>query len=594
MCGVFGLLKRNHNFDASKSLHSIRHRGPDDEGIHKDENVVLGFRRLSIIDLSERGHQPMSNEDSSVWLVFNGEIYNHKELRAQLSTAHNFKSDTDSEVLLHGYEEWGFQKLVSKLNGMFAFCLYDKKSQKLLLARDRIGKKPLYFYLKDDTFSFASEIKAFKGIDGVKFSIDPYMMDLFMGFPYLPDNNKTILNDVYKVAPGTLLEVSLGDGDNIDVKQCVYWDAKNIDVPKGSKLSFEDSVTKLDELLTDSVQKRLMADVPVGILLSGGLDSSLITALASKYSTSKIKTINISFKDSCIDETKYASITANHCKTEHTELVLDVPDAYEEFRKNIWIFDSLSTVDGGLFSEYLIAKKLYEAGVRVALVGEGADEVFGGYTWFQFSQYPFKFLPSYMRSLGYYYSIMRTLPTKQRFFKYGGIMNSLISNSSKDYFKNIQEFEIEYSLPNHYCMKVDKGMSAASMEARAPFLDYRIVEFANNLPSEYLLHGSMYSPGSINEKYILRKVAEKYLPKEIYARKKKGGMLPVNDILNTGLKKDRDTILSNEYLINYYGKEYLEKLIDSKSTNTLVLWEREWVLWKCLVFSIWYEYYVKN
>ncbi len=584
MCGIFGIIGKNRKENIEKSLDAIKHRGPDDEGQYQDENILLGFRRLSIIDLSHQGHQPMSNENSTVWLIFNGEIYNFKELKNQLSSKHKWKSHTDTEVLIHGYEEWGIDKLLQKLNGMFAFCLYDKYKKTTYLTRDRIGKKPLYYYQNKKTLAFSSETKAFFKLSNFDFQIDRDMFRLWMGFPYLPENNRTIMHNVFKVPPASYLTVSI-DGQ-IQIKQ--YWQLPK----KKFSIDFQTAQHSLEKLLIDAVTKRLIADVPVGILLSGGIDSSLITAIAAKYAKKKVKTINISFENSVINETPYAQIVAGHCQTDHINLSLKIDDVYGEFKSNIDIYDDLSTADSGLFSEFLLAKKIKETGIKVVLVGEGADEIFAGYSWFQLSQYPFKFLPNTAKAWLYYYAIMRSLPRKN-FFHYSNYLDNKLKENDQSFLKKIQAYEIKYSLPNHYCMKVDKATSAASIEARAPYMDYRVVEFASQIPDEYLLNSNFYNPNEPNEKYILRKIAEKYLPKSITNRKKKGGMLPVYDFLNLGLKKDEKLILSNQYLTEFYGEKYLSQLINSQPLIKPLIWQREWILWKCLIFSLWYDHFSK-
>ncbi len=585
MCGIVGTIG-NSNIDISKSLSTILHRGPDDSGFFKDEYISLGFRRLSIIDLSPKGHQPMSNEDNTVWIIFNGEIYNYLELKKKLNSKHCFKSSTDTEVLIHGYEEWGMEKLLTKINGMFAFCIYDKKKNNAFLARDRIGKKPLYYYINKDYFAFSSETKAFFKLRDFRFSIDDEMFDLWMGFPYLPDNEKTIIKNVYKVPPGSYLQIR--PGKKFVIKK--YWELRH----KTADIGFQEAQNKLEDLLVDSVTKRLVADVPLGILLSGGLDSSLITALAAKHSGRPVKTITIAFKNSIIDETRYAHAVAKYWKTDHTDLSLEIGDTYRELKSHIAIYDDLSTIDSGLFSTYLLSRKIRELGVKVVLVGEGSDEIFGGYSWFQLSQYPFRRLPDAWKSGLYYYAIARQLPDR-RFFRYAGFLNrKLRETNGQSFFRQIQDYEISYSLPNHYCMKVDKGTMAASIEARAPYMDYRVVQLAASLPADYLLRSSIADPRKSNEKYILRRIAEKYLPDHIRNRKKLGGMMPVYDLLGKGLEADKELILKNDYLLEYYGRENLGRLIDSRPTIPAFKWQREWILWKSLLFTLWLNHFDKR
>jgi len=578
MCGIFGVIG---TFEGSikKPLEIIAHRGPDDSGLYSSKNVKLGFRRLSIIDLSPKGHQPMSNNNESVWIIFNGEIYNFQELRKKLLHKYRFRSGSDTEVLIHGYEEWGIDGLLKRINGMYAFCLLDKKKETVFLVRDRIGKKPLYYYTGTKFTAFSSEVKAFFELSNFNKEIDEEMFSIWMGFPYLPDNTKTILKKVFKVPPGSYLKIKGGQHDVVQ-----YWS-----VPEPQDNLRDDSARKLEALLTDSVHRRLIADVPVGILLSGGLDSSLIAALATKGSAKKLNTINISFPGSGIDESEYAEQVASHLHTNHTTLRLKTDDIYSEFKKKIDIYDDLSTTDSGLFSTYLLAKSIRQQGIRVALVGEGADEIFGGYSWFSFAQFPFNIAPSFLKSTFYYYAIMRQLSTNS--LKYINYLNEKLNESSGSFLKKIQCFEIMHSLPNHYCMKVDKGTMAASIEARAPYMDYRVVEAARNLSMNDLKGGHMFSPGGSYEKFILRTIARKYLPNNIVDRKKKGGMMPVYSLLEKGIKKERNLILNNPYLESFFSKNKLSALIDSSPKLPFLRWHREWILWKSLLFSLWAKNY---
>lgn len=583
MCGIFGLIGSKENIDGP--LSTLSHRGPDDKGIYSDELVTLGHQRLSIIDLSKRGRQPMANEESDIWLVYNGEIYNFLELRNLLKKHHRFVSNTDTEVLVHGFEEWGIDTLLRKVNGMFAFCLYDRTKGYCYLVRDRIGKKPLYYFLGKNFIAFSSETKSFFKLKKFSFDIDIESLELLMGFPFLPDNQKTIIRNVYKVEPGSYLKVNCHDRS---FKKLLYW---RLEKSEKENL-FSKPVEELDKLLRNAVRLRMTADVPLGILLSGGLDSSLITAIASKESDSRVKTINISFPGTCIDEREKALMVAKHCQTDHHELKLTCKSSYKLLRENIFIFDDLSTFDSGLFSTYLLCRETRKLGVKVVLTGEGADELFGGYSWFKFSKFPFSFFPEAVKSNFYYYAIMRLFPG-QKFIKYADFLKNKLMEEDQSFFKKIQYFEIKYSLPNHYCMKLDKGSSAASVEARAPFLDYRVAQFAYNLPEDYLLKGNIINRKP-NDKFILRKIAEKYLPEATVNMRKKGGLLPVYAILEEGLMQDGQLILKNQYNLHIFGKKFLRRMIDLNPKNRFSLWQREWILWRTLIFSLWFDYYKKN
>jgi len=584
MCGIFGVIGSSHDDYSNECIDSLKHRGPDDDGYFEDEHAILAFRRLSIVDLSKNGHQPMTNETKTIWIIFNGEIYNYKEIRSELKE-HRFMSSSDTEVLIHGYEEWGMEKLLKKLNGMFAFCLYDQKNNKSYLVRDRIGKKPLYYYKAHNYISFSSETKAFFKLKSFHFEIDKDSFPLWMSFPYLPDNGSTLIKNVSKVPPSHYVEISKGGKCNTRR----YWS-----LPYTSKDGEEkEDIDILENLLTDSVQRRMEADVPVGILLSGGLDSSLISAIASKNSSHKVKTINISFPGSGIDESQFASAVAKHCHTDHTSLRLDYKDIYDQFKDSISIYDDLGTTDSGLFSTYLLSKKIRDLGIRVVLVGEGADEVFGGYSWFQLGQSPLKYIPKNIQYYLYNFAVMRQLNGKnmENGWKYTAkAMNSYPG----DTFSKIQAFEILHSLPNHYCMKVDKGSSAASIEARAPFLDYRIVELARKVDRRFFFRSPYLNMKESIEKHSLRVIAEKYLPPEIFTRKKRGGMFPVNKILDDGIKQDTQLIINNPIVRDLFSVNYIESLINNKTSINIFKWQREWMLWKLLIFSLWYDHFSKQ
>jgi len=580
MCGIFGVVGEKLNIE--KNLETIAHRGPDDQGEYQDDLITLGFRRLAIIDLSSAGHQPMTCENKNIWLVFNGEIYNYQALKKELAGNHSFRSQTDTEVLIHGYEEWGIDKLLRKASGMFAFCLYDREKKIFFLARDRIGKKPLYYYQKDHLFAFASETKAFFQLPRFRFQISPKAFSLWLGFPYLPDNRLTLLQNVHKIPAAHYLKFDLRTKK---FRLQRYYFPLN----KKNRHTFCRNQQKLEKLLRCSVKERLIADVPLAVLLSGGIDSSLITAIASRLKPN-LNTITISFPGTITDESKYANLVAKHCKTRHTNLKIDARNIFEDFRENIWIYDDLSTSDPGLYSTFLLSKKIRENGIKVALVGEGADEVFCGYTWFGFGQWPFKILGHFIPTLGYYYAIMRVI-SKPNFWRYPLILNQKLKDFSGDLIAKIQKNEILNSLPNHYCMKLDKGSSAFSVETRAPYLDYRLVDFALNLPAEQKIEGQWYHHRQAREKFILRQIARKYLPLAICQRKKRGGMTPTKEILENGLIKYQKKIIQNSLFHEYFSQAELKNLITKKPRIKPLIWQREWVLWKFLIFQIWHEYY---
>lgn len=584
MCGISGIInldkKKESDRNIRQMIKTLEHRGPDDTGYHLDENISLGFARLSIIDLSKRGHQPMSNEDGSVWVVFNGEIYNFASLREKLDKKHEFRSKTDTEVIVHGYEEWG-EKILDKIEGMFGLAIYDKKKEKVIIARDRIGKKPLFYYKNNDKFIFGSEFRSIiKIISKKDIELDERTLKLWNGFPYLADNENTLVKKIKKIPPGHYLVYK---DKKIDIKK--YWDLK-ID-KRVSKLSLEEATRELEELLTKSVNDRMIADVPVGILLSGGLDSSVITALAKKKNKD-ITTLTASFDD-VIDESSFAKVVSDHLGAKQTFLKVSPGNVARDIEKLIWMFDDLSTSDGGLITTYFLANEIRKKGIKVALVGEGSDEIFAGYSWFGLGVKPLVMLPDTIKNMAYYWIIMRSLKPKF-YFNYSKVLKEHMGEAGRSsYLQKINYNEIKYSLPNHYCMKVDKGTSGASIEARTPYLNHKVVEFAYSLPDEYKLAGSYFDKKRTNEKFILRKIADKYLPKNISQRKKKGGMLPIDKILIEGEDKVRDYLLASDGVVRkLFAKKEIENVLRPKKF-ILTRWEREWIIWRMFLLSVWYE-----
>jgi len=373
MCGIFGILYLDQNrpvdsYDLKQMSNSLVHRGPDDEGFFIEGNVGLGIRRLSIIDLVT-GHQPIANEDDSIWIILNGEIYNFPELRDELENrGHRFSTKTDTETIVHAYEEYG-EDCVNKLNGMFAFAIWDSTEQKLVLARDRIGIKPLYYFLDDHCLVFASELKTILKCREVPRSIDLEALDSFFSFEYIPAP-LSIFQGIKKLLPGHYLVMK---GGNITIRK--YWDLhfKRYD---GSE---EDFCLELYDLLKDSVRMRLTSDVPLGAFLSGGIDSSTIVCMMNEIMNRQVKTFSIGFDDPSYNELEYARTIAQHFGTNHHELVIK-PDVVN------WVHDLIRYLDEpmgdfSIFPTYLISR-LARKHVTVALTGDGGDELFAGYDWY--------------------------------------------------------------------------------------------------------------------------------------------------------------------------------------------------------------------
>ncbi|VUX55657.1 putative Asparagine synthetase [uncultured Woeseiaceae bacterium] len=515
-----------------------------------------------------------------------GKFIISKKLRSQLEKrGHQFKSHSDTEVLLKSYEEWG-ENCVDHLRGMFAFAVWDGNNDTLSLFRDRLGIKPTYYYHKDGFFAFSSEFKALLKLER-PLELSQSMIDEYVKFPYLFDKTKTLVDNIYKLPPGHKLKFR-----NSTISISPFWDLDNYpaqDVPS----TYEECVEKLDEILTESIKLRLVADVPIGIMLSGGLDSSYISAVANNINKDPVHTFTIGLEHH-LDERKYAKVVADHIGSKHQELLIRNEGVFDELPEISKIYDDLTTSDGGIISVYLMCKTIKEMGIKVLLLGEGADEIFGGYTWFGMSQYPFKVLPTQMRTWLYYHGFAKLSLRKE---SKGAVneLNSLIDQyESNDLFKKYSRYEIKYQLPNNYLLKVDKASMANSIEARVPFLDHKVVEFAYALNSEYKLRGKWFSTESPNEKAILRSCAKNYLPSQICQRKKQGFLLSVPDLMSDNMDKIKQRLLSP----NSFAKIHLDNIVSGSlfRKNKLHILEKQRLnlIWKLYLLELWHQNVFSN
>ncbi len=621
MCAITGYWGVGDEKSLEKMIDSMFYRGPNDRGIYTDKNIGLAQRRLSIIDLSPAGHQPLSNEDETVWIVFNGEIYNFSDLRNGLKNKHVFKGRSDTEVIVHLYEEIG-EEVFSRLQGMFAIAIYDKKINKILLARDRMGKKPLYWGLHDNTFIFGSELKAL--INHPKFTREVSISSLndYLFNENIPTPN-SIFKNTYKLEPGVYLSY---DGNKIEKKS--FWDLsfnnKNTD--------FALSLNGLDENLRKAVSDRLVSDVPLGVFLSGGLDSSTVAYYASKVSKTKVKTFSIGFEEKSFDESGYAREVANFLGTEHHEKILKAKDVIDLIPE---IFSKLDEpmADASIVPTYLLSKFTRE-NVTVALGGDGADELFCGYDTFLAYKlsYFYKILGGKLfgRWLGKAVNLIPTsfsnmsLDFKIKKFINGFDSNDLYRNQKwlaafdladrkelfKEEFLPIIEKENQFKYIDLYVsknnvkdpidklsliyqrtymmdqvlVKVDRASMMNSLEVRAPFLDTRVVDLANNLPSSFKIRGLV-------RKFILKKLMSDKLPKNIIYRKKKGFGMPIAEWLRTDLKPLVLKYL-NKDIINkqgFFRYEYVEKILNDHFSGAV---DNRKKIWTLLCFSLWYENFV--
>lgn len=617
MCGFVGFSNfknQNHPEILRQMLNSIVHRGPDDSGIYENSSMNLGFRRLSIVGL-ETGHQPMFSSDSKQVIVFNGEIYNYKELRKNLEKqGFIFRTDSDTEVILNLYKKYG-NDFLKYINGMFAIALWDLNLQTLILARDRMGEKPLFYQVIDGEIIFASELKALLKHPKTSKEISAINLNKYLTYEYVP-SPYTILDQVFKVEAGEFILVQKDK-----IHKSFYWAYPNQYIEGASIANESQAIDDLEALLQDSVRMRLQADVPVGVLLSGGIDSSLLTAIASKIKSSpnKIKSFSIYFKENTYDESSYIKKIVQIFDLEHYSQVLSSKDMLNLIPRLGLIMDE-PMADASIVPAYFLSK-LAGSKVKTVIGGDGADEIFAGYPTYTANKLVqiYNIIPYELRSpitnfLG------KALPVSNKnialdfklkqFFRGSGVaseirffrwMGGFLESEKKSILteKYLTEIlgELTYSDINRYLsrasiyteidrllylsqklylqddilLKSDRASMQNSLELRAPFLDHRIVEYAALLPDRFKLKG-------LTTKYILKKLAAKYLPSEIIHRPKKGFGIPITQWLQEDLKEPMLDLLSKERLERQGIFEYkgVRKLIDDhlalKTNNRKLLW----------------------
>lgn len=523
MCGICGIynLDRQTPIDRevlTRMTNALIHRGPDDMGTYQNNFIGLGHRRLSIIDLKS-GHQPMTNEDGSLWITYNGEIYNYRDLKSLLAQkGHQFKTDCDTEVIIHAFEEFG-PECVHKFNGMFAFAIWDNNNKSLFLARDRLGEKPLYYTFIKNTFIFGSEIKSLFEHPFVKPEVDLNSIPEYL-FCTSILNSKTMFKDIKTVAPGHTMIIK----DNTH-KISEYWDIQ-LENREDDSIPLNEYQENIFNLLDDSVHKRLMSDVPYGTLLSGGLDSSINSALASKYVDRSLQTFSIEFTENVkmnyeTSDTKFARLMSDVFKTDHREFILS-RDEYSDIQEKVtWHIEK--PIELTTPSLYLLHKNLKEY-ITVVLSGEGADELFGGYFFFlkeahtnQLTEFPWA---PYFKEVSDL--INDDIKRETRFVEsINCSIEQLINKFPTDDFMN----KVLYLFIKIYLLEMlerqDKTSMAWGVETRVPFLDHRLVEYVVNIPSKLKIKNDI-------EKYILKESFRNIIPSEIIDRKKKPFPFPVD------------------------------------------------------------------
>ena len=624
MCGIAGFVGRGTRENLEKMTRTLKYRGPDGEGYFFDAALVvgLGHRRLSIIDLGG-GKQPMFNEDKTVALVFNGEIYNFLELRKDLENRHKFLTGSDTEVIVHLYEELG-EQVFEKLNGMFAIALYDIKKQKLILARDRLGKKPLYWAQFGNSIFFGSEIKALMQHPDFKKEIDLQSLNKYLSYDYVP-TPLSIWKNVQKLEPASYLV-----WEKEKIRTGVFWKT-SFGAWDGSEAQ---ALGHLDNLLNESVKMRLISDVPLGIFLSGGLDSSTIAYYAQKNSSVPVKTFSIAFEEKSFDESAYARQAAKFLRTEHFEKRFFAKDLLNLVPRIAELSDE-PLADASILPTYLLSQFTREK-VTVALGGDGGDELFAGYPTFQadklgnlYEKIPAVFRKSILEK------IIRSLPvghgnfsldfklkkfldgfgdfSKYRHQRWLGSFlkeekSKLFNQEIWQELKNQNEFEeadryrldvkadteqnaLIYEYMRTYLMdevlvKVDRASMFNSLEVRAPFLDYRLVDFVNSLPYNFKNRGWQ-------TKYLLKRLMSSKLPKNIVFRRKKGFGVPLGEWLRKDLKDFCNQLLSEKEISKsgFFSISYIEQL---KNEHFSEKKDNRKLLWNLMVFQLWQNNWNKN
>ncbi len=534
MCGICGALGLRDEGLVRRMCDAITHRGPDDAGYYGDGDFCMGMRRLAIIGIAT-GHQPIHNEDGTVQVVYNGEIYNYKALKASLEgQGHRFYTACDTEVIPHLYEEYG-DAFPSHLRGMFAISLWDARKRRLVLVRDRLGIKPLYHTTIDGAFLYASEAKQFLEYDGFRPAMNTDAVDRMFTYRTIPGTD-TMFKGVYKLLPGHML---VHEGGRPTITR--YWDIPAGEAPPATADAY---AAGLRALLEESVRIRLMSEVPLGAYLSGGLDSSAIVALMSKSSEGPVNTFTVGYGEAT-DEFEYARRVADHCGANYNEIRIGMDHMTQFIPRVLWHAE-VPLSDPAAVPFYVTSQALKKH-VTVALLGEGSDELYAGYG--EYRPLAQGIIPEVLRRK--YFEFRRTPLTaadKRRYF--GGALrgNGLdparevdgsLSAGGRDILYRALRFDVAQVLPNHQLLRVDKISMAHSIEARVPFLDHRVVEYSMSLPSAVKLHGGM-------PKYVLKKAVADLLPPEIVHRPKKGFNIPIDIWMEKDLREVIDCVLDSE------------------------------------------------
>jgi len=619
MCGICGIYffstsGRVEELDITKMTSAMVHRGPEAEGVFCQNNIGLGHRRLKIIDL-EGGIQPMFNDDKSIVVSFNGEIYNFKEIRKKLEDkGHQFKTHSDTEVIVRAYQEYGID-CVEHFRGMFGIAIYDNNIDQVFIIRDRLGIKPIYYTVDDEKIIFASEIKPILSVLKEKPDVHIPSIDFYMSVGYVP-GEQTLFSQIKKLLPGHYLQI---DGKNITSKE--YW---NLDLNKELYTGgFESAIEEFDELAKESVQLRMLSDVPLGAFLSGGLDSSAIVSYMSEKSEQPVKTFSVGYKNEPeASELVYAKQVAEYFKTEHTEYILEPLDFFNSL-DILLKYSEEPIVESAAIALYQLSMKAKED-VTVILSGEGGDEILAGYPlhqimpkinkiqqwarWFPMRDRLFGSLMNSEKKKKYWSWINQ--PMNQR---YQSISNDVTLNIKQDmyaspafldYHQQTSEYfetlfdkyshrsdlsrmtysDIKSWLPDDLLVKADKMTMAASLELRVPFLDHKLVEFSSQLPDHFKIHNKQ-------GKHLLKSAMEKRLPHNIIYRKKKGFPVPISNWFRTHLYDQvRDILMDSKTLSRgYFSEDYIEQVLLKHKAGTEDLSRR---IFSLVNLELWHRMYI--
>jgi asparagine synthase (glutamine-hydrolysing) len=631
MCGICGFMvedqagSTNWNQTLDNMTKILVHRGPDSEGryyLDRGNSIVgLGHRRLSIIDLSENANQPLGNEDDSVLIVFNGEIYNYKELTEELKArGHRFKSQSDTEAIIHLYEDIG-DRCVDRLHGMFAFALWDQMKSRLLFARDPMGVKPLFYVFKDGNFYFASEIKALLVLDDVSREMDLMALDHYFTYGYIP-GSRTVFRDIKKLPPASYMVF-----ENGEITITPYWSIRYL--PK-AELREEALSEALLDAFRQAVKRHLVSDVPVGAFLSGGVDSSIIVALMSIVGERQFDTFSLGYASGGDDELPYADTVANRFYTTHHAFRVD-PEMTRILPELLWHLDE-PFFDNSIIPTYYISKLARET-VKVVLSGDGGDEVFGGYEWTRRDQYRavYQTLPGFVRNplkkvsaeldvaadygTGLMPKIRRFLADMNADMETGFLRRTTVSRQfrqmlySGEFKEELGDFDaigyrdrlfseaqvkdirekmlyadtVSY-LPDDCLFKVDRMSMAHGLEVRVPFLDRELVEFAARIPFGYKIHG-------LTSKYILKETFSRFLPGKTLKQRKQGFTIPISAWLRGQLGELASRVLLSDTLRrrNLFEKDFITWMLDEHKSGRQELGHR---IWSIVVFEIWARLYL--